>query len=325
MALETQIASCLDAVNRKKAPKPMFSQAFRWFWAHVVMKIVPGWESLAHVMKPATVVRWHRAGYRLYWRWKSKPGRPAVSRKMQTLIRKLSREDRLWDAERVREELLKLRYDPPCEDTVRKYMARPQKPRKPSGTWLPFLRNHLSVAWAMDFCTVTTIGFKTLYVFVVLEHGRRKVRHWSTTYCPTMGWIIQQLRNATPFGEQPRFMHRDNDRLYGEGVPAFLTKCGIEQVPIAYRCPWQNPYVERFFGTLRRELLDHVIPLSQDHLERLLDEFIEDYYHVERPHQGLGGETPIPCDRPDPIDGPAKLVSVPVLGGLHHIYRRVAA
>jgi transposase InsO family protein len=203
-------------------------------------------------------------------------------------------------------------------------MVKPETPRKPSGTWLPFLRNHLNVAWAMDFFTVTTLTFHTLYVFVVLEHGRRKVRHWATTYSPTMEWVIQHLRNAMPFDEKPRFLHRDNDGIYGLGVPAFLSSCGIEQVRTAYHCPWQNPYVERFIGTLRRELLDHVVPLSQKHLERLLREFIEDYYHPERPHQGLAGDTPIPYEAPDVI-GPTRLASRPVLGGLHHAYERVAA
>ena len=168
------------------------------------------------------------------------------------------------------------------------------------------------------------LTFHTLYVFVILEHGRRKIRHWATAHSPTMQWVIQQLRNAMPFDEKPRFLHRDNDGIYGPGVPTFLSSCGIEQVRTAYHCPWQNPYVERSIGTLRRELPAHVIPLSQSHLERLLREFIEDYYHGERPHQGLGGETPVRREAVQ-VSGPTRLVSVPVLCGLHHVYRRVAA
>jgi putative transposase len=151
------------------------------------------------------------------------------------------------------------------------------------------------------------------------------VIHIATTYTPSMSWVIQQLREATPFGRQPRYLFRDNDGIYGHGVSAFLKACGIEEVRTAYRSPWQNPYCERFVGTLRRELLDHVIVLSQRHLDRLLDEFIEDYYHVARPHQGLDGETPIAQDKPPEITGPSKLVSIPILGGLHHRYERVAA
>jgi len=172
---------------------------------------------------------------------------------------------------------------------------------------------------------VTTLNFATLYVFLVFDHGRRRVVHFATTYSPSMRWIVQQLREATPFGEQPRYMFRDNDRLYGWGVPAFLKHCGIDEVRTAYRSPWQTPYIERFVGTLRRELFDHVIVLSQRHCERLLREFIHDYCHVARPHQGLDGETPIPRERGPTIDGATKLVSIPVLGALHHRYERLAA
>jgi len=324
LATESQLAACVDAVERKKAPRPRFTVAFRLLWV-ALRKWLPDWRTLARVVRPATVVGWHRRVAKLLWRWKSRPGRPKISREMQALIRRLSTENPLWGAERIREELVKLQYDAPCEDTVRRYMAKPVEPREPSSTWLPFLRNHLPVAWAIDFFTVTTLTFKTVYVFVVLEHGRRVVRHWATTPRPTMSWVIQQLRTAMPYGEQPRFLHRDNDGVYGDGVHEFLTRYGIEDVPTAPYSPWQNPFVERFIGTLRRELLDHVIPLSERHLERLLHEFIHDYYHGERPHQGLDGETPAPRDQPPDVFGPTKLVSIPVLGGLHHTYRRVSA
>jgi putative transposase len=196
LALHSQLVTCADAIEQKKAPKPRFTLSFRLLWI-ALSKWLPDWRTLAHVMQPATVVGWHRRTARFLWRWKSRPGRPTVSRKMQALIRRLSRENPLWGAEHIREELAKLNYDPPCEDSVRKYMAKPEKPRRPSSTWLPFLRNHLDVAWAMD-------------------------------------------------------------------------------------------------------------------------------YHIKRPHQGLGGETPVPHEAPD-ISGPTRLVSPPVLGGLHHTYRRVAA
>lgn len=163
-------------------------------------------------------------------------------------------------------------------------MAKPKNPKDRSTTWLPFLRNHLDVSWAMDFFTVVTANFAFLYVFVVLEHGRRRVVHFAATYNPSMEWVIQQLREATPFGRQPRYMFRDNDGIYGHGVRAFLDSCGIEEVRTAYRSPWQNPFVERFIGTLRRELLDHVIVFGKRHLKRLLREHVEEYYHVARPH-----------------------------------------
>jgi len=140
-----------------------------------------------------------------------------------------------------------------------------------------------------------------------------------------MNWVIQQLSEAMPFGLQPKYLFRDNDGIYGNGVRAFLDSCGIEEVRIAYRSPWQNPFVERFIGTLRREMLNHVIVLGQGHLERLLQEFIEEYYHVARPHQSLYGNTPVLQMKQPQILGPSKLISVPVLGGLHHRYIRVAA
>jgi len=140
------------------------------------------------------------------------------------------------------------------------------------------------------------------------------------TYSPSMSWVIHQLREAMPFGTQPKYLFRDNDGIYGLGVKAFLKSSGIEEVRTAYRSPWQNPFVERFFGTLRREVPDHVIVLNQKHLEQLLTEFIEEYYHTARPHQGLNGDTPVPQEKPFEITGSSRLVSIPILGGLHHRY-----
>jgi transposase InsO family protein len=177
-------------------------------------------------------------------------GRPAVSQEMQDLIRQMCRENPLWGAERIRETLLLLQYDPPCEDTVRKYMVKPRNPKNKSTTWLPFLRNHLDVSWAMDFFTVTTLNFSTSDVFLILDQCRRKVVRFSMTSHPSMNWVIQQLREAMPFGTQPKYLFRDNDRIYGLGVKAFLKSSGIEEVRTAFRSPWQNPFVERLGGTL---------------------------------------------------------------------------
>ena len=325
VALRSQLANRIDRVQQKKEPKPRFTPAFRVVWV-VLSRFLEGWDDLAQLMKPATVKRWHRAGYRLLWRWKSrKRGRASLEQEMQALIRKLSRENPLWSAQRIRDTLSLLGYPPICDDTVRKYMVKRRKPREPSTTWLPFLRNHLDISWAVDFFTVTTISFATVYVFLVFEHGRRRVVHLATTRRPTMEWVIHQLRHSMPFGVQPRYLFRDNDGIYGHGVGLFLKSCGIREVRTALQSPWQSPYIERFIGTLRRELLNHVIVLSEAHLERLLREFIEEYYHVARPHQGLGGDTPIAMQTPLDIDGLTKLVAVPTLGGLHHRYVRVAA
>ena len=163
------------------------------------------------------------------------------------------------------------------------------------------------------------MGFQSLYVFLVLDHARREVLHLAVIPHPTMVWVIQQLREATPFGKQPQYMLRDNDGIFRYGVRAFLESCGMEEVRTAYESP-AEPYIERMIGTLRRKLLHHVIVLSQVHLERLLREFIADYYHTARPHQGLGGETPALAV----LEGEGELISVPVVGGLHHRYCRAA-
>jgi len=322
LAAESQLAVELNRSGGSKRRRRQFTPAFRMLWI-VLSKFLEGWEELVHLMQPATVKRWHTTAFRMFWRWRSRPGRPPISSETQQLIRRLSRENPLWGPDRIRDMLLLLGYEAPCAETIRKYMVKPRKPRSPSTTWLPFLRNHLEVSWAIDFFTVITLGFQVLYVFLVLDHARREVRHFAVTAHPSMEWVIQQLREAMPFGEQPRYLFRDNDGIYGDGVRAFLISCAILEVRTAYRSPWQNPCVERMIGTLRRELLDHVIVLNQAYLERLLREYLTQYYHTARPHQGLGGETPVP--QPGAAVGQGELISVPVLGGLHHRYYRAAA
>ena len=326
LAAESQLAECKRRIIQKQAPKPRFTNSFRLLWV-VLSKLWAPWRKAVHLMQPATVVKWHRSAFRMYWQWKSShgPGRPPISEEMRTLIRRLSIENPLWGAGRICNTLILLGFDVPCEDTIRKYMVKPRQPQDGATSWLAFLHNHVDVSWAMDFFTVATADFRFLYVFVVMNHGRRRVIHLATTYNPSMEWVIQQLREATPFDRQPKYMFRDNDGIYGHGIRAFLGSCGIEEVRTAYRSPWQNPYVERFFGTLRRELLDHVIVLGENHLERLLKEYIEDYYHLARPHQGLDGDTPLPTNRPMQKEHPTKLISIPICGGLHHRYERLAA
>jgi len=301
--------------------------SIKQFLGYARILIWAPWRKAVHLMQPATVVKWHRSAFRIYWRWqsRSRSGRPPIPEEMRALIHRLSAENPLWGAGRIRDMLILLGFDVPCEDTIRKYMVKPRRPQDGATSWLAFIHNHVDVSWAMDFFTVATADFRFLYVFVVMHHERRRVIHLATTYNPSMDWVIQQLREATPFGRQPKYMFRDNDGIYGHGVRAFLSSCGIEEVRTAYRSLWQNPYVERFIGTLRRELLDHVIVLGENHLKRLLKEYIQDYYHLARPHQGLAGDTPLPTNRPMRKEHPTKLVSIPICGGLHHRYERVAA
>jgi len=256
LAAESQLGVELNRSGRRDR-RHQFTPAFRLLWA-ALSKVLDSWEELVHLMKPETVKRWHTTAFRLFWRWRSRPGRPPIPSETQQLIRRLSRENPLWGPDRIRGMLSLLGYEAPCTETIRKYMAKPRKPRSPSTTWLPFLRNHLDCSWAIDFFTVTTLRFQILYIFLVFDHARREVLHFAATPNPTMEWVIQQLRETTPFGCQPRYLFRDNDGIYGLGVRAFLISCGILEVRTAYRSPWQNPYIKRFIGTLRRELLDHV-------------------------------------------------------------------
>jgi transposase InsO family protein len=326
VAIRSQLSFYRESIRQKKRPRPRFTPAFRILWV-LLSAMWSGWESAVDLMQPKTVLKWHKRAFRQWWRWKSrnKGGRPPISQEMRVLIGRLSRENVLWSAERIHGHLVLLGYDPPCPDTIRRYMFKPKGGTDKSQNWLTFLRNHTNVSWGMDFFTVPTIRFQILYVFVILNHARRQVVHVSVTAHPTMPWVVQQLREATPFGIQPTYLFRDNDGIYGDDVSQFLRGTGIEEVRTAFRSPWQNPYVERYVGILRRELLDHVIVLSQKHLKRLLKEFIEEYYHIARPHHGLEGETPFPTEKPDPVREPSRLVSIPVVSGLHHRYIRVAA
>jgi len=326
VAIRSQLTFYKESIRQKRQPRPRFNPAFRLLWV-LLSRAWSGWKSAADLMKPKTVLQWHAAALLRWWRWKSrrKGGRPTISPETRALIRRLSRENVLWSAETIHGHLVLLGLNPPCPDTIRKYMLKPKGGGKKSQSWLTFLRNHLQVSWAMDFFTVFTLRFQILYVFVVLNHSRRQVVHFAVTAHPTMAWVIQQLREAMPFGQQPTYLFRDNDGIYGEVVSRFLVGNGIEEVKTAYRSPWQNPFVERYGGTLRRELLDHVIILNEEHLKRLLKEYIEEYYHIVRPHQGLGGHPPFPSATAEAVTGASRLVSIPVVGGLHHRYVRVAA
>jgi len=238
LAAESQMAIHKHRISQKKEPKPIFNPAFRFLWV-LFFRFWPDWRSAAHLMQPATILKWHRQGFRLYWRWKSrKSGRPKVDAEMRKLIKQLSTENRIWSAERIHDHLILLGFDPPNPDTIRKYMVKPDPSRGSSQTWLIFIRNHLHESWAIDSCTVPMLSFKILYVFVILDHSRRQVLHFNVTRFPDTEWVIFQLKEAMPFGKQLRFMLRDNDGIYGNGVGSFLKSCGIEEVRTAYHSPW---------------------------------------------------------------------------------------
>ena len=219
-------------------------------------------------VKPETVIRWHRQGFRLYWRWRSRrQGRPKVPRETRGLIRRMSRENPLWGAPRIHGELLKLGIDL-SEPTIAKYMVRLKKP--PSQTWLTFLRTHMDAMVSIDFFTVPTVTFKILYVFLVLSHHRRKVLYFNVTASPSPAWTSQQLIQAFPWDTTPKYLLRDRDAIFGVPFQRAVHNLGFEQILTSPHCPWQNPFVERLIGSIRRECLDHVIVFHEDHLRKIL-------------------------------------------------------
>ena len=307
-------------VLQRNAKRPRLRPSDRALWA-LLSRLLPNWRQHLSIVQPDTVIRWHRAGWRLYWRWRSDPGRgrPKVSAEVRGLIHQMSLENPLWGAPRIHGELLKLGYDI-CESTISKYVVR--HPGPPTQTWQTFIRNHLTEIVAMDFFTVPTTSFRTLYVFLILSLDRRRIIHFNVTRNPTAEWTSLQLIQVFPFDTAPRYLIRDRDGIYGQAVTDTLQTLGIEQIVTAPRSPWQNGYCERVIGTIRRECLDHVIVLNEKHLRRVLKEYLV-YYHKSRTHLGLDKDAPEPRAIQAHDVGP--VVSESVLGGLHHCYFREAA
>lgn len=316
LALRHQLGVLQRSVKR---PKLTPADRLLWAWLCAVWK---NWQSSLFVVKASTVIGWHRKGFRLFWAWKvrhGKPGRPTVPNEVRALIRTMSRENALWGAPRIHGELLKLGIDI-GETSVSKYMIRRRNP--PSQTWRTFLDNHVKTLVSVDFFTVPTIRFQVLYVFLVLAHDRRRILHFGVTSHPTAEWTAQQLREAFPWDTAPRYLLRDRDRIFGADLVTQVKAMGIQQVLSAPRSPWQRAYIERVIGTIRRECLDHVIVFSEASLYRHLRRFV-DYYHRSRTHLGLQKDTPE--SRPVQAPEAGRIVAIPEVGGLHHRYERRAA
>ena len=304
---------------QRSAKRPKLRKRDRVFWVWL-SKLWSGWRSALTIVQPATVVRWYRQGFKLYWRWKSRSrgGRPKVERELRELIGRMSRESPTWGAPRILCELRLLGYDV-AESTVAKYRDRTKKP--PSPTWRTFLANHVAQIAAVDFFTVPTVTFRILVCFVVMRHDRRRIVHCNVTTSPTAKWTARQLTQAFPFDTAPRFLLRDRDGIYGHDYQRRVEAMGIEEVLIAPRSPWQNPYCERVIGSIRRECLDGVIVLGEEHLRRILAEYFR-YYHDTRTHLSLDRNSPDPREV-QPL-GAGRVVAESFLGGLHHRHRRAA-
>ncbi len=307
----------LLALRRRK---PRLNRLDRLFWV-VARRLWPKWKQALVIVSPETVVRWHRAGFRLYWNWLSRHravlGRKRVSRELRDLIFRMVAENPTWGAPRIHGELLKLGFDI-SERTVSRWMQKAPNNPEPARRWQAFLQNHREVIAAMDFFTAPTLTLGVLYCFVVIAHDRRRILHCNVTRHPTGLWITQQLREAFPYVNNHKYLIHDRDSKFGEAVGEAVTAIGLTAVRTAFRSPWQNGVAERWVGSCRRDLLDHVIPLNQRHLSRLLSEYVR-YYHSDRTHLGLEKDTPgYPSKaRLGPDSG---VVSFSRLGGLHHRY-----
>ena len=277
-----------------------------WIW---LSRTWNGWKVSLRILQPDTVIQWHRAGFRLFWRWKSRPrkaGRRTISPDIITLIREMNHANPLWGAPRIHGESLKLGITL-AQRTVAKYMVPRSGPRA-SHNWNSFLRNHLGSMVSVDSLTVPSITFKVLYVFIVLSHDRRRVLHFNVEESPSAVWTAQQLREAFAFTSPPKYLLRDRDHIYGLEFRCRVEALGLEELRIAPCSPWQSPYVERLIGSVRRECLDHVIVLNSAHLHRLLKAYFA-YYHRSRTHLGLAKDAPEPRPAQGPEEG--KIVAFP--------------
>jgi putative transposase len=279
------------AVYQHTVARPRLRPYDRLFWAWL-SRLWPYWHQALAFVQPRTVIAWQRKRFRDHWRWLSqrgKPGRPAVAKEVRALIRQMWRANPTWGAPRIVGELRKLGLDV-AKSTVEKYRARPRKPSSP--TWKTFLQHHAKDLVALDFFTVPTVTFRVLFVLVILAHERRRVVHFNVTEHPTAQWTAQQVVEAFPWDDAPRYLLRDRDSIYGMSFRQRVRSIGSEEVLIAPRSPWQNPYVERLIGSIRRECLDHVIVLHERHLRRILTSYFS-YYHRWRTHQSLAMDCPM--------------------------------
>ena len=317
LALRQQLA-----VLKRRRRSLCLSPFDKLFWV-AVSRFWSGWKQALVVVTPETVIRWHRAGFRLYWKLISRVGtrvgRKPTPKEVRELIFRMVAENPTWGAPRIHGELLMLGFDL-CERTISRWMKRAPRDPEPAKRWLAFLRNHREAIAAMDFFSVPTINFGVLYCFFVISHGRRRILHFNVTKHPTSLWVVQQLRESFPFELAPRFLIFDRDAKYGLEVPVAVRSLKMSPVRTSFESPWQNGIAERWVESCRRDLLDHVIAVNERHLKRLLSEYVR-YYHEDRTHLGLRKGTPEYRIR---ATASGRVLSQDRLGGLHHRYVRAA-
>ena len=319
VALEAEILVLRQQINvlRRTRPKrPPFISIDRLILGGVCRLFPKMYDALA-IVRPDTVIRWHRAGFRSYWRWKSRRrcGRPTVPLEIRRLIREMSIANPLWGAPRIHGELLKLGIEI-GQTSVAKYMARRRAP--PSQGWKTFLRNHADGIAAMDLFVVPTISFRLLYGLLIMGHGRRQILWFGVTAHPTAEWIANQLTEACGWEQIPRYLIRDRDGAYGEIFIRRVRSIGIRDRPTSPRSPWQNAYAERLIGSIRRECIDHIVVFGERHLRHVLLSYMS-YYNGTRTHLSLNKDAPM--SRAAETAG--RILCRPILGGLHHQYARI--
>ncbi len=314
-------------VLERQVVRPKLTQRDRQVLV-LLARLIKGWKEALIVVKPDTLIGWHRLGFRLFWRRKSRvrQGRPPIAAEMIALIEEMAINNRTWRAKRIQGELLKLGITV-SKETIRKYMRRARQallPLKRSQTWATFLANHAGEIWACDFVQTYDLFFRTVFVYFIIELESRKVVHYGVTHSPSDGWVAQQIREATPYTEGPRFLIRDNDKKYGQRFTRVAEDRQIEGLKTPVKAPQANATCERFIGSVRRECLDHILILSERHLQRVIGEYVA-YFNHARPHQGIGQRIPDPPEDSlrAGIEFPSRIVGNPVLGGLHHDYRRM--
>jgi len=319
LALENLALRQQLAILKRPRKRPQIRIKDRLFWV-LLYRFWSNWRQALIVVKPETVIRWHRKGFKLFWRFKSRQkgsGRPPVSPEIRDLILKMAAANPLWGAPRIHGELLKLGIKI-SERTVSNLMpCRLTTP--PSQTWRTFLKNHMKNMISIDFFTVPTATFRILFVLVILSHRRRQIVHFNVTHSPTAKWTAQQIIEAFAWDTAPKYLLRDRDSIYGAYFCQRVKNMGIKEVITAARSPWQNPFVERLIGSIGKDCLDHAIILNESHLSRISSSYF-DYYHYDRTHYGLGKDTPFERPvQPRPAKG-AKVIELPRVGGLHHRY-----
>src|SRR5277367_2412975 len=306
----------LIVLRRKLRGRVKLANSDRWFFIQLY-RWFPSILKVLTVIRPETLVRWHRAGFRRYWRWKSQSlgGRPQIDADLRALIRRISMDNPLWGAPRIHGELLKLGFEL-AQSSVAKYMVKRRGP--PSQRWRTFLSNHAPDIAAMDLFVVPTIGFDLLYAIVIVRLVRRDLVWINVTANPTAEWIARQITEAFPWEEAPQYLIRDRDRIYGAIVTRRLRAMGIRDKPTAPASPWQNGFAERLIESIRRECTDHIVVLGEAHLRRVLRSYAS-YYNEIRTHRSLNKDAPVSR----PVQRAGSIKSFAILGGLHHRYARV--